>query len=302
MKFIDLFRRCLRDSATGRIGFVLVLFTVLVATVGPWLAPYAANDQSAIYGIGTNSWPTLENLLGTDRQGYDVLTQLIHGARTALIVGIGAVVVAGIIGIVVGSIAGYRGGWIDELLMRITDFFLVIPIFIVILAVVRIASKSVVGSVFEGFPHFNLLIIIGIIGFFGWAPIARMTRAEFLRIRNLEYVAAARCAGLPGHRIIFQEILPNALPSVIVLIALEVGAAILIEAMISFLGFGDPGSVSWGQTLYFNYQSLRTYPIASLAPGAMIFITVMGFNLLADGLSDAANPRGTRARTLKTLA
>ncbi|MCL4675551.1 MAG: ABC transporter permease, partial [Pararhodobacter sp.] len=144
--------------------------------------------------------------------------------------------------------------------------------------------------------------IIVIIGFFGWAPIARMTRAEFLRIRNLEYVAAARCAGLPGHRIIFQEILPNALPSVIVLIALEVGAAILIEAMISFLGFGDPGSVSWGQTLYFNYQSLRIYPIASLAPGAMIFITVMGFNLLADGLSDAANPRGTRARTLKTLA
>ena len=106
MKFLDLFRRCLRDSSTGRVGFTLVLFTVLVAIVGPWLAPYAANDQSAIYGVGTNSWPTAENLLGTDRQGYDVLTQPIYGAQTAPIVGIGAVVVAGFIGIVMGIIAG----------------------------------------------------------------------------------------------------------------------------------------------------------------------------------------------------
>lgn len=301
MKILEILKRCLRDSPTGRVGFALLLFTLLVAVIGPFLTPYGANDQSAMYTVGTNTWPTSVNLLGTDRQGYDVLTQLIYGAQTALFVGIGSVVIAALLGIVVGSIAGYRGGWVDEVLMRITDFFLVIPIFIVILAVVRVLSKSIAGSPLEGIPHFNLLIIIAMIGLFGWGPIARMTRAEFIRIRNLEYVAAARCGGLSGYRIIFHEILPNALPSVIVLIALEVGAAILIEAMISFLGFGDPSSVSWGQMLYFNYQSLRIYPIASLAPGMMIFITVMGFNLLADGLADAANPRGARARALKPL-
>ncbi len=298
MKHFGLLRRCLENSTTGLVGFLFVAFTVLVALLGPWLTPYVMNDQSAMYTIGTNTWPSASHLLGTDRQGYDVLTQLIYGARTALIVGLGAVVVAAFIGIVVGSIAGYRGGWVDELLMRVTDFFLVIPIFIVILALVRILTKSITGTSFEGLPYFNLLVIIAIIGLFGWAPIARMTRAEFLRIRNLEYVAAARCAGLPERRIIFQEILPNAMPSVVVLVALEVGAAILIEAMISFLGFGDPASPSWGQMLHVNYQSLRIYPIASLAPGMMIFITVMGFNLLADGLADAANPRGTKARNL----
>jgi ABC-type dipeptide/oligopeptide/nickel transport system permease subunit len=300
MRPASLLRQWLKHSGTGRAGFALVLITVLIAIVGPWLTPYAPTDQSALYSTGVNAWPTAAHLLGTDRQGYDVLSELIYGAKTALIVGLGAASIAGIIGILIGSVAGYKGGWVDEILMRITDFFLVIPIFIVILAVVRVFSKSVVGTPLEGVPYLNLLIIIALIGFFGWAPIARMTRAEFLRIRNLEYVAAARCTGLPTHQIIFREILPNALPTVIVLISLQVGAAILAEAMISFLGFGDPGAVSWGQTLFLNYQSLRIYPIASIAPGMMIFITVMGFNLLADGLADAANPRGSRARALKT--
>jgi len=302
MRAPSLLRQCLSTSMTGRVGFALVVFTLLVAIAGPWLTPYGPRDQSALYLVGANAWPSAQYLLGTDRQGYDVLTQLIYGAQTALLVGLGATLIASIIGIVIGGIAGYRGGWVDEVLMRTTDFFLVIPIFIIILAVVRIVSKSVPGTALQGLPYFNLLIIIAIIGLFGWAPIARMTRAEFMRIRNLEYVEAARCAGLRTDRIIFHEILPNALPSVIVLVALEVGAAILIEAMISFLGFGDPSSVSWGQMLHLNYQSLRIYPIASLAPGMMIFITVMSFNLLADGLADAANPRGSRARALSSAA
>lgn len=289
---LGLLGRALRTSATARVGFAMVLFIALVAVLGPVLSPYAAKDQSAMYSVGANAGPSSEYWLGTDRQGYDVLTQVIHGASTALIVGLGAVSIAALIGLVVGGIAGWRGGWVDELLMRITDFFLVVPIFVIILAVVRVLSKSVTGTAFEGMPFFNLSIIIAMIGLFGWAPIARMTRAEFLRIRNLEYIAAARCAGLPARRIIWQEILPNAFPSIIVLIALEVGGAILAEAMISFLGFGDPNAVSWGQMLFFNYQSLKIYPVASLAPGLMIFVTVMGFNLLADGLSDAANPRG----------
>lgn len=283
--------RCLRDSMTGRVGFALIMLVLALAVFGPMLSPYAPRDQSAMYTVGANIGPSATHWLGTDRMGYDVLTQVVNGARTALIVGLGAVLIAGTLGVLFGGIAGYCGGWIDEVMMRIAEFFLVVPIFIIILAVVRVMSKAVTGTAFESLPYFNLMVIILMIGLFGWAPIARMTRGEFLRIKNLEFVMAARCGGLSGWQIVVQEILPNAFPSVVVLIALEIGGAILAEAMISFLGFGDPSAVSWGQMLYFNYQSLKIYPVASLAPGAMIFITVMGFNLLADGLSDAANPR-----------
>ncbi|RWR27122.1 ABC transporter permease [Sinirhodobacter populi] len=289
-----LFGRCLRTSMTGRVGFGLVMFVVIVAIFGPLLTPYAPKDQSAMYAVGANARPSAEHWLGTDRLGYDILTQLLYGARTALVVGLGAVLISGCAGILIGGIAGYRGGWTDEVLMRFAEFFLVVPIFIIILAVVRVLSKAVTGTAFETMPYFNLTVIILMIGLFGWAPIARMTRGEFLRIKTLEFVQAARCGGQSGRQIVLSEILPNAFPSIVVLIALEIGGAILAEAMISLLGFGDPNAVSWGQMLYFNYQSLKIWPMASLAPGFMIFITVLGFNLLADGLSDAANPRARR--------
>lgn len=284
--------RCLRQSMTGRIGFALVCFVLAVAIFGPLISPWAPKDQSAMYGVGANAGISAANWLGTDRLGYDVFTQAVYGAQTALIVGLGAVTISAFFGILIGGIAGYRGGWVDEVLMRFAEFFLVVPIFIIILAVVKVMSKSVTGTVFESLPGFNLGIIILMIGLFGWAPIARMTRGEFLRIKNLEFVQAARCGGLSGRQIVLREILPNAFPSIVVLVALEIGGAILAEAMISFLGFGDPNTVSWGQMLFFNYQSLKIWPLASLAPGLMIFLTVMGFNLLADGLSDAASPRG----------
>ena len=130
-----------------------------------------------------------------------------------------------------------------------------------------------------------------LLGLFGWPPLARLARAEFLRLKQMEFVEAARCIGARPRDIIFRHILPNALPSLVVVAALGIGGAILAEAMISFLGFGDPKTVSWGQSLYFNYQVLKVAPWAVLAPGLAIFVTVLGFNLLADGLSDAFNPR-----------
>ena len=223
--------------------------------------------------------------------GYDVLSRVIYGAPTALAVGLGAMSIAAAIGILVGGIAGYRGGTTDEVLMRFTDFFLVIPMFVVILAVVRLLGVAVVNTPFESVPYLNLGVIILLIGVFSWAPIARMTRAEFLRLKNQEFVEAARCIGATSGDILFRHILPNALPSLIVIIALGIGGAVLAEAMIGFLGFGDPAAVSWGQLLYFNYEALKVAPWASLSPGIAIFITVLGFNLLADGLTDAFNPR-----------
>jgi ABC-type dipeptide/oligopeptide/nickel transport system permease subunit len=280
-----------RRNATGMLGLFLVGLVVVVALTCPFLAPYEPNDQSAMLGFGSRAAPSLAHPLGTDRMGYDVLSRILYGAPTALAVGLGAMVVASALGVFIGGVSGYLGGTADELMMRFTEFFLVIPVFIVILAVVRLFGIIVVGTPLERIPYLNLFTIIVLLGIFGWPPIARLTRAEFLRLKQMEFVEAARCIGATRRDILVRHILPNALPSIVVIIALGIGGAILAEAMVSFLGFGDPKAVSWGQLLFFNYESLKVAPWASLAPSAAIFITVLGFNLLADGLSDAFNPR-----------
>jgi ABC-type dipeptide/oligopeptide/nickel transport system permease subunit len=280
-----------RRNKTGMLGLSLVSFIVFVAIFCPLLAPHDPFDQSAMLQFKSKAPPSLSHPLGTDRMGYDVASRVIYGAPTALMVGLGSMLVAATIGITLGGISGYVGGMADELLMRVTEFFLVIPIFIVVLVMVRIFGILVIGSALEKIPYLNLSTIIIILGLFGWPSIARMARAEFLRLKEAEFVEAARCIGVERKSIIFRHILPNAFPSLVVLIALGIGGSILMEAMISFLGFGDPKAISWGQLLYFNYEFLKISPWASIAAGTAIFITVLGFNLLADGLTDALNPR-----------
>jgi ABC-type dipeptide/oligopeptide/nickel transport system permease subunit len=280
-----------RRNKTGMLGLVLIMFVLLVALTAPLLAPYDPNDQSSMIHFQARAAPTLLHPFGTDRMGFDVLSRVIYGAPTALAVGLGAMLVASLVGITIGGISGYVGGMADELMMRFTEFFLVIPVFIVILAVVRLFGIIVVGTWAERIPHISLMTIIVLLGLFGWPAIARITRAEFLRLKHMEFVEAARCIGAPQRDIVVRHILPNAMPSLVVIIAIGIGGAILAEAMVSFLGFGDPKAISWGQLLYFNYESLKVAPWASIAPSAAIFITVLGFNLLADGLSDAFNPR-----------
>ncbi len=280
-----------KRNKTGMLGFFLVCVVVFVALFCPFIAPYEPNDQSAMLEFRSKSPPTWKNPMGTDRMGYDVASRVIYGAPTALIVGLGSMLVASVIGIILGGFSGYLGGMSDEFLMRFTEFFLVIPIFIVILIMVRIFGIVVIGTWMERIPYLNLSTIIIILGVFGWPPIARIARAEFLRLKEMEFVEAARCIGVGRVSIIFRHILPNAMPSLVVIIALGIGGSILMEAMISFLGFGDPKSISWGQLLYFNYEFMKIAPWASIAPGMAIFITVLGFNLLADGLTDAFNPR-----------
>ena len=280
-----------RRNRAGMVGLVLVGLVVLTAVAGPFLAPYDPNDQSAMLRGAAHAAPSARNWLGTDQNGYDVLSRAIYGAPTALAVGLGAMAIASVIGVLVGAVAGYLGGLADEALMRGTEFFMIVPVFVVILAVVRLFGIIVVGTAFERIPDLNLMTIVLLLGLFSWPQVARMTRAEFLRLRQAEFVEAARCIGTPKREILFRHILPNALPPLIVLVALGIGGAILAEAMVSFLGFGDPKSISWGQMLFFNYQALKVAPWACLVPGAAIFVTVLGFNLLADGLTDAVNPR-----------
>lgn len=280
-----------KRNKTGLLGLGLVMLVVIVAILCPFIAPFDPNDQSAMLNFGARSAPDFKHLMGTDRMGYDVFSRVLYGAPTALAVGLGTMLVASVIGILVGGISGYLGGLADELIMRFTDFFLVVPVFVVILAVVRLFGIIVVGTPLADVPHLNLMAIIFLLGIFGWPPIARITRAEFMRLKNMEFVEAARCIGARRSDILLRHILPNAMPSLVVVIALGIGSAILAEAMVSFLGFGDPKSISWGQLLYFNYELLKVAPWASIAPSMAIFITVLGFNLLADGLSDAFNPR-----------
>jgi ABC-type dipeptide/oligopeptide/nickel transport system permease subunit len=280
-----------RRNRGGMLGLILVALVVLVALTCFVAAPYDPNDQSAMLRGASRQGPSALHWLGTDRMGYDVLSRVLYGAPTALAVGLGAMAIASVIGVVIGGIAGYVGGLVDELLMRFAEFFMVIPVFIVILAVVRLFGIMVVGTWMERVPHLNLMTIVALLGIFGWPPVARMARAEFLRLKHAEFVEAAICIGTTRRDILARHILPNALPSLIVLVALGIGGAILAETMVSFLGFGDPKAISWGQLLYFNYESLKVAPWGSVAPGVAIFVTVLGFNLLADGLTDAFNPR-----------
>lgn len=280
-----------RRNRAGMIGLGLVLLVVAVAMVGPFVAPYDPNDHSAMMRSAARAAPSARNWLGTDTNGYDVLSRAIYGAPTALAVGLGAMIIASLIGVLVGGVAGYAGGFTDEALMRGAEFFMIVPVFVVILAVVRLFGIVVVGTALERIPNLNLMTIVLLLGLFSWPGIARMARAEFLRLRHAEFVEAARCIGTTPREILLRHILPNALPPLIVLVALGIGGAILAEAMVSFLGFGDPKSISWGQMLFFNYQGLKVAPWACLVPGAAIFVTVLGFNLLADGLTDAFNPR-----------
>ena len=280
-----------RRNRAGLIGLVLVSVVVLTALLGPLLAPFDPNDQTAMLQGAARQAPSAAHRLGTDRVGHDVLSRTIYGAPTALAVGLGAMLIASVIGVTVGGIAGYVGGVVDEALMRVAEFFMVVPVFVVILAVVRLFGIVVVGTPLERIPNLNLITITVLLGLFEWPSVARMTRAEFLRLRRAEFVEAALCIGTSRRDILVRHILPNALPPLIVLVALGIGGAILAEAMVSFLGFGDPKAVSWGQALFFNYQVLQVAPWTCLAPGAAIFTTVLGFNLLADGLTDAFNPR-----------
>lgn len=217
-------------------------------------------------------------LLGTDNLGRSMANQILFGARTSLAVGGAAAAITLVIGLLVGSLAGYYRGWIDEMLMRVTEFFQVLPPLLLSMVLVALFSPTLETVVFA-------------IGVVSWTGVARLARAEFMRIRELEYVKAARSIGSSDGRIIWRVILPNALPPLIVTAALTVGAAILFEAALSFLGLSDPNVMSWGKIMGDNRDYLLEAPWTVIFPGLAIFVTVLTINLIGDGLNDAFNPK-----------
>jgi peptide/nickel transport system permease protein len=265
-------RFCRRRLAL--VGLVLLLATVLMALLAPVLFP---EGPFKITG-GRLIPPGAEHWLGTDHLGRDVLSGVLYGARAAFLVGFLSVLMSLAIGVVVGALAGYYGGWIDDVLMRITEVFQVMPRFFLALLVVAIFGANIWGIVF-------------VIGILSWAEIARLLRAEYLTLRERPFVTAARAYGAPNFQIIVVEILPNASSPIIVAASLQVASAVLLEASLSFLGVGDPNVMSWGTMLNSAQQFLRMAWWNATFPGLAICVMTLGIALISDGLNDALNPR-----------
>ncbi|WP_027389863.1 ABC transporter permease [Chrysiogenes arsenatis] len=260
-----------RHSWLGMSGALIIVAIILVALGAPWLAPY---DPNAVDLTKVLMPPSPENWLGTDDLGRDVLSRMIHGASISLLVGIVAVGISLIIGTLMGAFSGYAGGWIDTLSMRFVDIMLCFPSFFLILAVIAFLQPSI----------YNIMAVIGLTS---WMGVARLVRAEFLRNKELGYVLSARVSGCSSARIIFRHLLPASYPSIIVAATLGVAGAILTESALSFLGIGvQPPTPSWGNMLAAGKENIDFAWWLSLFPGLAIFIAVMGFNLLGEGLRD----------------
>jgi peptide/nickel transport system permease protein len=291
-------RRFKRNKA-GVIGLIVVLGVVFVGIFGDFLAPYPAYpDPGALkpfYAGDVRTPPNSHYILGTDVVGTDVLSDILHGTKYALYVGVVVTLITMAIAIVVGAVAGYFGGAVDNILMRFTEVFLVFPSLLFILIFVRVLTLGAgVGTSinFLGLTiPIGLTIVILVLAIFNWPGDARMIRGEFLRVRELDFIEAEKALGASNKRIIFRHILPNILSSIIVVASLTIAYAILLEAGVSFLGFGDVNTMTWGQILESNFADMRVVWWAELFPGIAILITVFAFNLLGDGLSDALNPR-----------
>lgn len=220
--------------------------------------------------------------LGTDQLGRDILAGIFHGARISLLIGLVATVLSILIGVAIGSLSGYFGGLVDDVLMRVTEAFQTVPNFVLLLALVAILGSSIE----------NIVLAIGIVS---WTAPARLVRAEFMALKRREFVEAARSLGVGDAAIIVREILPNALPPVVVFASIIMAVSILLESALAFLGLGDPNYASWGNMIGQGRNVLRTAWYVAAIPGLAILLTVLSFSLVGEGLNEALNPRQKKA-------
>ena len=271
---IDFWRRYRRNRAAV-VGLAILCVVVAMALSAPFVFPV---NPLRLVGPA-ELWPLTDARfpLGTDSLGRDIAAQLVHGAGTTLIIGLVASLVATTIGVGIGAAAGYYGGLVDDALMRFTEIFQTIPNLIFLLALV-----AVVGPKIE-----NIVIGIGLVS---WTSVARLVRAEFMSLREREFVLASRAMGMSDLRIIVTQILPNAIPPVIVLASLIVAGAVLFESALAFLGLSDPNIASWGGLIGEGRLLIRTAWYVCALPGLAILLTVLALNLIGDGLNDVFNP------------
>ena len=268
----------------GAIAGMIILGLIVLGVIFAPLSPY---DPEASDMANRLQPPSLQHPFGTDALGRDLLTRCLYGGRISLTVGFLVVLITLVIGIPVGAIAGYFGGWIDNILMRITDAALSLPALMVLILLSAILREVELPF----FERNNVLTIAIVIGALSWMTVARLVRASFLAIREMEFITAAHCLGAANLRIMGRHILPNAVGPIIVEATLEMGYAIMEEAGLSFLGFGiQPPTPSWGNLLNSAWEHMIKHPWLAIFPGLMIFLTIISINYIGDGLRDAFDP------------
>lgn len=276
MRLLSVIGKRFSRNRLSVIGAGTIILLITISILAPLIAPY---DPSAIDVHNVLSPPSKEHPIGTDELGRDLLSRIIWGSRVSLKVGFVAVGIAILIGIVIGALAGFYGGLIDAVLMRFVDIMLAFPTFFLILAVISILEQNI----------FTIMVVIGLTS---WMDVARLVRAEFLSLKEKDFVSAARAVGVNDKRLIFKHILPNALSPVFVAATFGVAGAILIESGLSFLGLGvQPPDPSWGNILTAGKDNIEVAWWLSLYPGLAILITVLSYNLVGEGLRDALDPR-----------
>jgi peptide/nickel transport system permease protein len=285
----DAWRRFRRHKLAMAGAFVLIVF-LLATVIGPSI--YRV-DHEAMDPLASMSSSTLKHPMGTDDLGRDMLARALFGGRVSISVGMVAMLISILVGTLVGALAGFLGGLTDQFLMRLTDMFLALPqlpLLLLTIFLFRDTLRKAMG------PEAGIfLLIVSVIGFLNWMPTARIVRASFLSIKHKEFVEAATCLGAGRARIMFRHILPNALSPIIVSATLGVGAAIITESVLSFLGLGfPPDTPTWGRLLYDGQNFLDIAPHMVLWPGLLIFLTVLSINYMGDGLRDALDPRTRR--------
>jgi len=269
-------RQILKNHPLMVFGTAIIVMLVLTALFAPWMTSFDPIQQTLTDRLLA---PSSLHWMGTDQYGRDVFTRLVYGSRISLAVGLVAVSIYIFIGTLVGAVAGYYGGWIDFILMRLVDILLCIPTFFLILMVIAFVGPSIV----------NIMVIIGLTS---WTDVARLVRGEILSLKEREFIMAARVIGMKDSRIILKHLLPNALGPILVVATLGVGGAILLESSLSFLGLGvQPPTPSWGNILQEGKDHLTDAWWLVTFPGIAIFTTVLGYNLLGEGLRDLLDPR-----------
>ncbi|NMC13644.1 MAG: ABC transporter permease [Chloroflexi bacterium] len=268
----------------GAVGGSIVLGALVLAVLLAGLSPYDPQKSDLGSRFEPPSWA---HPMGTDALGRDLLTRVLYGGRISLLVGFSVVIIALLIGVPVGAVAGYFGGWVDNLLMRIPDTALALPSLLVLILLAAIL-RELDAPLLEKNP---VLTIAGVIGILSWMFVARLVRATYLSIREMDFVTAGRTLGASDFRIIVRHILPNAIGPIIVENTLEIGYAILEESGLSFLGFGiQPPTPSWGNLLSNAQEHMTKHPWMAIFPGIMIFLAVISINYIGDGLRDAFDP------------
>jgi peptide/nickel transport system permease protein len=269
-------RRVLRQNRNALLGAIIIALFLLLALIGPAIAPY---DPYAISLADRLQAPSADHWFGTDNLGRDILSRVLVGARISMWVGVLTVGLAMLVGVPIGLMAGYYGGTLDSIFMRLVDVFLAFPVIILSIAIVAVRGPGLSN------------VMIALVAVY-WTTYARMTRGVTLVLKEEDYMQAAQCLGVPVWRSLSRHLLPNATAPILVIATLGLGNAILAEAALSFLGLGvQPPETSWGSMLNFGMQFLRDAPWLTIFPGFAIFLTVLGFNLLGDGLRDAMDPR-----------